>query len=103
MRVIVIGLAALMAATAADVTPGAAQGKSQRQRPTWCFTPDPPGSPSECLYYSFEQCRATASGIGGSCDPNYPPSAWGRQYQPPLTQPQTKRQQRQQQDRDWRW
>jgi uncharacterized protein DUF3551 len=106
MRILLIGLSVLIAATAIDDGSAATKSKAPaKKRPTWCFTPDPPGNPAECLYYSFEQCQATASGIGGSCDPNYPPEAWGRPWQPPQPQ-QTKgkqRQPQQQQNRDWRW
>ena len=28
------------------------------------------GSGTDCGFYSFEQCRATISGVGGYCSPN---------------------------------
>ena len=99
MRIIVLGLATLLVVLGAGVQPSDAQ---QKRRATWCHTPDP-GSPPECLYHSLEQCLASASGVGGSCDPNYPASAWGRGDQQ-FRQPQPQQRQRQQrQERDWRW
>jgi len=35
---------------------------------TWCARY--PGGASNCGFYSFEQCQATVSGIGGFCDRN---------------------------------
>ena len=37
---------------------------------TWCARYGTPGGGSNCGFYSFEQCRATASGIGGFCQRN---------------------------------
>jgi Protein of unknown function (DUF3551) len=36
---------------------------------TWCANYGSHGG-TNCGFYSFEQCRATVSGIGGSCQPN---------------------------------
>jgi len=35
---------------------------------TWCAYY--PGGSSNCGFYSFEQCQATVSGIGGFCNRN---------------------------------
>ena len=34
---------------------------------TWCARYGTTGGASNCGFYSFEQCRATVSGIGGFC------------------------------------
>jgi hypothetical protein len=34
---------------------------------TWCANYSSPGGGSNCGFYSFEQCQATVSGIGGFC------------------------------------
>jgi hypothetical protein len=34
---------------------------------TWCAQYSSPGGGSNCGFYSFEQCQATVSGIGGFC------------------------------------
>jgi len=36
---------------------------------TWCANYGNHGG-TNCGFYSFEQCRATVSGIGGFCQPN---------------------------------
>ena len=38
----------------------------------WCaqFGGSAQGGGTECLYYSFAQCQATLSGMGGRCFPN---------------------------------
>jgi hypothetical protein len=37
----------------------------------WCFSDSGRrGGTVTCTFYSFEQCMATARGIGGSCSPN---------------------------------
>jgi hypothetical protein len=37
---------------------------------TWCAHYGTGFSGTNCGFYSFEQCRATVSGIGGFCQPN---------------------------------
>jgi Protein of unknown function (DUF3551) len=52
---------------------------------TWCARYSTPGGGSNCGFYSFAQCQATVSGIGGFCQRN-PFSAYaaepGRRYRP---------------------
>ena len=36
---------------------------------TWCANYGSHGG-TNCGFYSYEQCRATMSGVGGSCQPN---------------------------------
>jgi hypothetical protein len=44
-------------------TPAAAQG-------TWCAEDYGPSGYRNCGYYSFQQCLAGASGVGGHCYPS---------------------------------
>jgi Protein of unknown function (DUF3551) len=44
-------------------TPAAAQG-------TWCAEDYGPSGYRNCGYYSFQQCLAGASGVGGFCYPS---------------------------------
>ncbi len=37
---------------------------------TWCASYSGGSGGTNCGFYSFEQCRATVSGIGGFCQPN---------------------------------
>jgi hypothetical protein len=37
---------------------------------TWCARYSSPGGGSNCGFYSFAQCQATVSGIGGFCSQN---------------------------------
>jgi hypothetical protein len=65
---VVIGVAA---ATAIPMTRAAAQNYP------WCAYYDGVGGGgTNCGFTTFQQCLATASGIGGSCEPN-------TQYVPP--------------------
>jgi hypothetical protein len=45
---------------------------------TWCAQYSDKGGATNCGFYSFEQCRATVSGIGGFCMRN-PFSAYAAQ------------------------
>ena len=47
----------------------AAQAQPQRGRGPWCAA-DIEGSTYDCAFYSFEQCMATASGMGSACSRN---------------------------------
>jgi len=61
-----LSYALVLTTLALAASPAAAQGAP------WCFSES--GSRGSgavtCSFYSFEQCLATASGIGGSCGPN---------------------------------
>jgi hypothetical protein len=48
---------------------------------TWCAHYSFKGGATNCGFYSFEQCRATVSGVGGFCQPN-PFSAYGSVREP---------------------
>ena len=58
------GLAALMAVTAVD----SAQAVPPQSAP-WCANMGG-GWGFDCSYFTFEQCMATARGLGNSCSPN---------------------------------
>ena len=46
---------------------------------SWCANYGTGHSGTNCSYTSFEQCRATVSGIYGFCTPNpYPGTGYGR-------------------------
>jgi Protein of unknown function (DUF3551) len=62
--------ALMLSALALAASPAAAQGAP------WCFSEsgrEGSGAVS-CTFYSYQQCLATLSGIGGSCVPNPYPS-----------------------------
>ena len=72
---IALALAAVAAALAAQGTDARAQ-----QRAPWCDYQGSAFGSYDCSYYTFEQCMATARGLGGYCSPNprvayapYPP------------------------------
>ena len=48
---------------------------------TWCLQGRGVGIPGDCSYATYEQCRATASGRGLSCNIN-PRAAFDRRGQP---------------------
>ena len=57
-------LAGIVAATLTlGVRPGSAQQGS------WCAMYSGDGG-TNCYFYTFDQCRAAVSGVGGSCSPN---------------------------------
>jgi hypothetical protein len=53
-------------------SPAAAQGRP------WCLSENDSRGAVTCSFYTFEQCLATRSGIGGSCAPNPYPSYGAR-------------------------
>jgi hypothetical protein len=69
---------ALMGAAAIGGAKPAAAGWFSPPRGTWCALEST--GLNDCLYFSYQQCLATLSGIGGTCQPNLqaPPS-----YYPP--------------------
>lgn len=70
MRYVVV-LAATVAATLM-MQGGSAAAQAERVLP-WCFTQNNAiglGGAMLCHYASFEQCRASASGLGGQCVEN---------------------------------
>lgn len=78
MRVIIATVATAAAILSADTGPAAAQNTT---RP-YCLRDGVNGQGTwDCTYYSMDQCRATASGAGGSCQPN--PWYQGRRPQEP--------------------
>jgi hypothetical protein len=75
MRHVLIGFAALVAASAAGMAPSSAQ--HWQGRGTWCTVPPIGGGSWGCYYYSEAQCRATAGYGSRSCAPN-PAADWAR-------------------------
>jgi hypothetical protein len=72
MRVI-LGSLALAAAAISIATVSVETASAQPGNPTrpYCLRDGVNGGGSwDCSYYSMSQCRATASGAGGSCQPN---------------------------------
>lgn len=69
MRLILASLAAAIAILTVNVESASAQAGNPT-RP-YCLRDGVMGGGSwDCSYYSMQQCRATASGAGGSCQPN---------------------------------
>ena len=69
MRLIFAGLAAAIAILAANVQSASAQAANPT-RP-YCLRDGVMGAGNwDCSYYTMDQCRATAHGNGGSCQPN---------------------------------
>jgi hypothetical protein len=52
------------------------------QRAPWCAALGGRDGGNDCGYYTFEQCMATARGLGGYCSPN-PRVAFDPYRQPP--------------------
>jgi len=69
MKRMLLVLAAAMAALVADLRPSAA-----REWYPWCAQYYDMRNITECAFTTYEQCRASISGIGGNCIQNwYPP------------------------------
>ena len=70
MRTIVLALVTLVAALAADLRPSEA-----RPWYPFCATYQNRSGITECSFYTYQQCLATVSGIGGFCSNNpFPPA-----------------------------
>jgi hypothetical protein len=72
-----LGVLVVTAAISTISTPAHADGP-------WCaFYNGRFGGATNCGFYTYEQCLATISGVGGSCEPNtmyVPPPARHRRY-----------------------
>jgi Protein of unknown function (DUF3551) len=81
MKRILFVLAGALVALVGDPRPGAA-----REWYPWCAQTADQRAIVDCSFTTFEQCRATLSGIGGSCVQNARPPPPGpprdRRYQP---------------------
>jgi Protein of unknown function (DUF3551) len=73
MRMVLIGLAAMLAAVVSGTAPASAQ--YWQGRGTWCI--QPPQGTWDCSYYSFRQCQQSLSGRRGTCTQN-PSAEWER-------------------------
>jgi hypothetical protein len=63
-----VALGAVAGAGLVDVQ-NAATAQGRRPAP-WCAAMGGRDGGWDCGYYTFEQCMATARGLGGSCAPN---------------------------------
>jgi uncharacterized protein DUF3551 len=61
---VLLGSATLVIATFPPATPAAAT-----EYP-WCAEYSLPGGAINCGFVSYQQCRATVFGVGGTCRPN---------------------------------
>ncbi len=79
MRFVLIGLVAVVAATALSTEAGAA--KRRVGPPEWCNQGNSVnGGIMECSYHTLQQCLLSARGVGGGCIPN-PWYEWQERYQ----------------------
>jgi hypothetical protein len=80
-RPILAGLALVAAVTVFEIP--SAQAQVSNGRNPWCIRDGALGAGSwDCMYYTFEQCRLSAEGAGGSCSRN-PEYRGGRQSNNP--------------------
>lgn len=49
---------------------GAFASPASAQQGSWCAEAGGRNAYSNCYYYSFQQCLAAVSGVGGACRPN---------------------------------
>jgi hypothetical protein len=67
---IAIALCAVAGAGVLDARTAATAGWQQRAPAPWCAALGGRDGGYDCGYYTFEQCMATARGLGGNCAPN---------------------------------
>ena len=82
---------ALLAVSAMGIVSAASSGPAMAYDYPWCVQGRGVGVPGDCMYQSYGQCMASASGRGLSCNvnprvafkyppgPGYPPSLYGHQ------------------------
>jgi hypothetical protein len=75
MQTILFGLATLTVALMGDPRPSAARAWFP-----WCAQYADRSGVTSCAFSTFEQCRATVSGIGGSCVQNWYPAPGEPRY-----------------------
>ncbi len=63
MRTIIFAAAVVAAASVLDI------GAAQAQNYPYCLKMGP--GPGNCMYSTYAQCQASASGTGYYCQPNY--------------------------------
>ena len=83
MRRIILAVSAVGAISAAGSSPASAAYEYP-----YCMQSRTMGT--ECYYTSYNQCMATANGLGAECIVN-PIVAFAQQYQQPQTQPRQRR------------
>jgi hypothetical protein len=69
MRALKIAVALAVLSGAGLIDAGNA-AMAQRRAPPWCAYLGGFSGSFDCSYYTFEQCMATARGLGGRCQPN---------------------------------
>jgi hypothetical protein len=77
-----LNIAVALGATAAATLLDARTAATARPAPPWCANLGGRDGGWDCGYFTFEQCMATARGLGGSCQPN-PWAVWGPPSPPP--------------------
>ena len=84
-RVPTIVLGLMLASAASDLA------QAGNQTAPWCASQGGRGGGFDCSFYTFEQCMATARGLGGSCAQNpvwiYGPQGPMGQQRRPRKQP----------------
>jgi hypothetical protein len=69
-RLLMLKIAVALGAIAATGLLDAGNVATARQAAPWCAYLGGFGGGFDCSYYTFEQCMATARGLGGRCQPN---------------------------------
>jgi hypothetical protein len=69
-RLLALNVAVALGATAAATLLDFRTAAEARAAPPWCANLGGRDGGWDCGYYTFEQCMATARGLGGSCQPN---------------------------------
>jgi Protein of unknown function (DUF3551) len=69
-RLLALNIAVALGATAAATLLDSRTAAEARAAPPWCANLGGRDGGWDCGYYTFEQCMATARGLGGSCQPN---------------------------------
>ncbi len=81
-RLSVLSIAVALGAVAGAELLDAQTTATAQQRAPWCAALGGRDGGNDCSYYTFEQCMATARGLGGYCSPN-PRVAFDPYRQPP--------------------
>jgi hypothetical protein len=81
-RLLALNIAVALGATATATVLDSWTAAEARAAPPWCANLGGRDGGWDCGYYTFEQCMATARGLGGYCSPN-PRVAFDPYRQPP--------------------
>jgi hypothetical protein len=69
-RLLALNIAVALGATVAATLLDSSTAATARAAPPWCANLGGRDGGWDCGYFTFEQCMATARGLGGSCQPN---------------------------------